>query len=142
MIPYRCGEGHSGIVKLLLERGADPNVEDRWGRSPLDDAMEGHHQKCAALLQQYGAIQGKRPKLSHADDMMDSSQKRSINNMKIDFQELQLIDRIGAGAFGEIYKCRYVLNVFLLEVFFLFFMVGYSLFPLKMERYSGGGQDY
>ncbi len=29
-------EGHVGVVKLLLEYGADPTVEDKDGRTPLD----------------------------------------------------------------------------------------------------------
>ena len=28
------------VVKFLLEKGADVNVLDRWGVSPLDDARE------------------------------------------------------------------------------------------------------
>jgi len=31
-----AGEGHTDVVQLLCERGADVNSEDRWGGRPLD----------------------------------------------------------------------------------------------------------
>ena len=31
-----AGEGHAGVVQLLCERGANVNIEDRWGGRPLD----------------------------------------------------------------------------------------------------------
>ena len=27
--------GHKDAVKILLDRGADPNIEDSWGETPL-----------------------------------------------------------------------------------------------------------
>lgn len=33
-------EGHLEIVRMLCEAGADVCVQDRWGRSPLDDARK------------------------------------------------------------------------------------------------------
>lgn len=35
-----ANEGHLEIVKMLIEAGADACVQDRWGRSPLDDARK------------------------------------------------------------------------------------------------------
>ena len=32
--------------------------EDRWGRTPLDDAVSGLHDKCSKFLQQQGATRG------------------------------------------------------------------------------------
>ena len=31
-----AGEGHADVVQLLCERGANVNIEDRWGGRPLD----------------------------------------------------------------------------------------------------------
>lgn len=31
-----AGEGHADVIQLLCERGANVNVEDRWGGRPLD----------------------------------------------------------------------------------------------------------
>jgi serine/threonine protein kinase len=38
---------------------------------------------------------------------LDKSTRRQLDNLKINFEELEMIDRVGAGAFGEIYKCRW-----------------------------------
>ena len=42
-----------------------------------------------------------------ATSILDGSTQRQLDNLKINFKELEMIDRIGAGAFGEIYKCRW-----------------------------------
>jgi len=86
--------------------GADPNCEDRWHRRPLDDALAGQHEECQRVLIKYGAQQSTTKAASF--DELGASGRRSVDNMKVNFDELELIDRIGAGAFGEIYKCRYV----------------------------------
>lgn len=93
------------IVKVLCDMGADVNCEDRWHRRPLDDAMSGGHEECARVLESYGAKRSTTKAASFSE--LDESGKRSVDNMKVDFSEMELIDRIGAGAFGEIYKCRW-----------------------------------
>lgn len=37
--------------QVLLERGADPTIADRHGRTPLDLARQFHLQECARLLE-------------------------------------------------------------------------------------------
>jgi ankyrin repeat protein len=101
-----AGEGHAKIVKYLCEAGAEVNVEDRWSTRPLDDAIQGGHQDCAKILRSFGAAEGKERKLM-SENNLDQSSKRQAENLKIDFEELEMIDKIGAGAFGEIYKCRW-----------------------------------
>jgi serine/threonine protein kinase/ankyrin repeat protein len=106
------GEGHASIVLALCEAGADPNVEDRWKRRPLDDAFaggtDGAYEECVAILQRFGAARGlQRSTTSNVNLELDKSSKRQSDNLKINFGELEMIDRIGAGAFGEIYKCRW-----------------------------------
>lgn len=44
--------GNTEVVKLLLERGANRQVKDTWGMSPLDLAMLNHHSDCEQLLSQ------------------------------------------------------------------------------------------
>ncbi len=41
------------------------------------------------------------------DDSGNQTKIKEDKNLKVEFSELQMIDKIGAGAFGEIYKCRW-----------------------------------
>ena len=44
-------------VSFLLGQGADPCAEDRWGQSPLDDAIRGgtlYHRYCSKLIYMHG----------------------------------------------------------------------------------------
>ena len=93
----------------MLEKGANANVVDCHGRSPLDDALDGEHQGCIVLLETHGAIlhANKHTTKQIADvGLDDTAAKHANSNMEIDFDELEMIDRIGVGSFGEIYKCR------------------------------------
>lgn len=45
----------SSIVRLLLEHGADPNVEDRHGDTTVHVAARGGRSSCLKVLLDYGA---------------------------------------------------------------------------------------
>ena len=96
------GEGHTIIAEYLCKAGANVNAEDRWGGRPLDDALRFKHADCIQILESYGARSGSvhETTVTQTISMMDPS-------MNIDFAEIEMIERIGAGAFGEIYKCRW-----------------------------------
>lgn len=47
-----CVEGHLEIVQILLDAGADTEVEDRWGRSPLEEAEAGGWKEIVDILKQ------------------------------------------------------------------------------------------
>ena len=53
-----ASEGIAPIVEFLLEKGADVNVEDRWGGTPLRDALREGHKKVAKLLHSRGGNLG------------------------------------------------------------------------------------
>jgi serine/threonine protein kinase len=99
-----AGEGHDVIVQVLCEAGANANTEDRWGGRPLDDADRSKHANCVKILKQFGATRGSRQGGMLGDS---SGRRREVANLEVDFGELEMIDRIGQGSFGEIYKCRW-----------------------------------
>jgi len=47
-----AGGGHLDVVKYLIDSGADVNVTDRWGATPLNDAKDV---KVIDYLVQHGA---------------------------------------------------------------------------------------
>ena len=53
---------HAGTLKLLLEKGADPNVADTDGERPLDWAMHRLDQAKIDLLKEHGATAGTTPR--------------------------------------------------------------------------------
>jgi ankyrin repeat protein len=50
------------LVKLLLEKGADPNAEDADGERPLDWALYRADREKIAVLEQHGAARGHGPR--------------------------------------------------------------------------------
>lgn len=99
-----AGEGHVGVVTLLCMAKANPNAEDRWGGRPLDDAERNQHKEAVKVLKSFGAKSGgMMSHVSHSDD----SHAFEDDNLLVDYESLDIIERIGAGAFGEIYKCRW-----------------------------------
>ncbi len=111
-----AGGGHADVVQFLCNQGANVNVEDQWGGRPIDDALEKGHEKVVEILRKYGA----KTKAGTSSRMMSyNSEFGSVTtaihdsmivedpNFSVDFSELEMIERIGSGAFGEIYKCRW-----------------------------------
>jgi ankyrin repeat protein len=47
--------GHKDIVELLLTKGADINIKDRQGQTPLQIAQEKGHTEIADLLKKRGS---------------------------------------------------------------------------------------
>ena len=110
-------EGHYDIVDYLCKHGADVNVADRWGGHPLDDAIQKGNKRVEELLRKYGAKTAAASS-SHSTRNLDpnrmsmngstySEMEQMEQDLRVDFQELDMIERIGSGAFGEIYKCRW-----------------------------------
>lgn len=50
-----CCLGHYEVAKLLLEAQADPHARDRFGGTPLDDAVRHGHTQLQSLLRGRGA---------------------------------------------------------------------------------------
>ena len=47
--------GHDAVVRLLLEKGATPNLKDANGASAVDWASQGGHEAIATVLTKAGA---------------------------------------------------------------------------------------
>lgn len=54
-----AAEGHVDALRFLLDHHVSPNVPDRWGGLPLDDAELAGHHEAAELLRAKGALRGK-----------------------------------------------------------------------------------
>ncbi|KAJ0461611.1 putative protein kinase TKL-Pl-5 family [Helianthus annuus] len=89
-------EGCTEIVLLLLEKGADVNSTDRWGRTPLSDARGVGHMEICKILEAHGGI----------DPVLADSQTPCY---LIDYTEVTLKGAIliGEGAYGEVYKVKW-----------------------------------
>ena len=54
-IHLAASEGHEEVVRYFIERRVDINPKDRWGGTPLADAMRGNHTAVIELLEKNGA---------------------------------------------------------------------------------------
>lgn len=55
LLHLACRNGDIGMVELLLQYGAQVNVVNSWGRSPLHECTASGHSACAKLLLSRGA---------------------------------------------------------------------------------------
>mmetsp|Transcript_26936 Transcript_26936/g.56417 ORF Transcript_26936/g.56417 Transcript_26936/m.56417 type:complete len:625 (-) Transcript_26936:390-2264(-) len=99
-----AGEGNVEIVQLLCKYKANVNTKDRWGNHPLDDALRSNSEESARVLREYDAVRG----LAQGDSDDDSTARsRETANLQVNFDELEMVEKIGKGSFGEIYRCRW-----------------------------------
>ncbi|KAB2597673.1 seven transmembrane domain-containing tyrosine-protein kinase 1-like [Pyrus ussuriensis x Pyrus communis] len=89
-------EGHTEIVLLLLQKGADVNSTDRWGRTPLSDARSLSQEAICKILEAKGGI----------DPVGLDSQLPcyEVNHTEVNMDEAALI---GEGSYVEIYVVRW-----------------------------------
>ena len=53
-----AAEGHTVIVAYLISRKVNVNCEDRWGNTPLREALRSNHTECVKSLKAAGATMG------------------------------------------------------------------------------------
>lgn len=61
-------EGHNEVVVLLLANKADPNIRDRWGQLPLQNARRHRHKDVIATLKAAVEEDGHEMEFSSDDD--------------------------------------------------------------------------
>ncbi|GFH43796.1 hypothetical protein CTEN210_00269 [Chaetoceros tenuissimus] len=96
--------GHVMVCRFLISKGANVNVVDNWNCRPLDDAIRMSRVAVIKLLKENGADVGTG---KHLDDSGKGRQSQDEKNLKVEFSELVVVDKIGSGAFGEIFKCKW-----------------------------------
>ncbi|KAJ0682665.1 putative protein kinase TKL-Pl-5 family [Helianthus annuus] len=106
-------EGCTEIVLLLLEKGADVNSTDRWGRTPLSDARGVGHTEICKILEAHGGID---PVLHFL--LLKNSQLKCLTlksnlllskfKMANTYVQDYLVDlKSQTGAYGEVYKVKW-----------------------------------
>lgn len=100
-----AGNNEIAVLSYLLKNGADPNAIDRWGCRPLDEAHRIKSDEIRVLLLKCNAVRGSIHPSSHADSKSNSVEQDP--DFAVEFSELEILDKIGDGAFGAIYKCKW-----------------------------------
>jgi hypothetical protein len=107
-------EGHTEVLKLLVEAGANVHVADRWDVTPIDEALRKGHHATARELERVGAKpnldeDGHRPMSAKRSgrDGANPSPPTVPSSMMVDWNDVQVLEKIGSGAFGDIFKCRW-----------------------------------
>jgi len=105
-----AGEGRLEVVEILCDAGADVNVKDRWGNTPLDDAMtaKANSAECVDLLEHYGAKSGSTEICSTKEALLDVMQqygKVRDGDLTMDWQDVSdLLRGIGEEPTEELVK--------------------------------------
>ncbi|XP_042757775.1 integrin-linked protein kinase 1 isoform X5 [Lactuca sativa] len=93
-------EGCTEIILLLLEKGADVNSTDRWGRTPLSDARSLGHLEICKILEAHGGL----------DPVIYVGLDSQTPCYQIHYTEVRMKESIligEQGAYGEVYKVKW-----------------------------------
>ncbi|GBG34800.1 Protein kinase, putative [Hondaea fermentalgiana] len=93
--------GLLGMLQLLSEVGADLNALDRWGGTPLDDAIVEKNEECVAFLKSQGCKTGKRRLITNDDTAAEVDEERRVMS-----PESSLAKFLHAAAAGDIDTVR------------------------------------
>jgi len=109
-----AAEGYAHIVDFLLSRGANPNIKDRWGATPLQDAVNNKHDTVttvfnniqtgeAAHLILIGSID-KYPKEQEDDSLLDSGDgaPAGVGKEEVSLSTRELCAAAAAGDLTEV----------------------------------------
>ncbi|XP_062160699.1 integrin-linked protein kinase 1 isoform X1 [Alnus glutinosa] len=80
-------QGLADVVSLLLDRGAEVDVKDNWGSTPLADAIYYKNHESIKLLEKHGA----KPLMAP----MHVNHAREVPEYEIDPKEIDFTDSVG-----------------------------------------------
>jgi len=115
-----AAEGCYAVVQwLLYDAHAKPNAIDRFGRTPLEDAVRGDHGEVVNLLVAAGAkvrassgalIDLQTTQLARYASNVETSYEpeASAPNWEIDPATLEIGPKVGQGEFGSVHKARWL----------------------------------
>ena len=128
-----AAEGHEKIVEFLLLAQADPNCKDRWGGTPLQDALSGGHISTAYMLKAKGA---EVPESFGAGAVCEAAGKGDV-------PKLRMLHSFGQSLDVGDYDDRYALHLASAEgrVLAVSFLLGISSDPNVEDRWNGTPMD-
>lgn len=106
-IHLAAAEGQTLIVKFLITKGVNVNCEDRFGNTPLREALRGNHTEIAKMLRDAGA------KMGQASAEIDNEVMRCAASN--DFVKLGQLLESGASANCKDYDGRTPLHIAVAE---------------------------
>ena len=103
-----CSEGHERAAALLIAAGAKLDAEDRWGNRPADDAHRKGFAKLEAMLMAAGAPPlGESGADFSSPHSSNSGVLSTLDALAVEWGDVTMLEKIGSGAFGDIWKCRW-----------------------------------
>ena len=84
LLHVACEDGYFGLLELLLEYGADPNLEDNDGDTPIDYAISRNYEDYQQILKEHGAIvRDRQPVVERNWQLIDEGQEqvRAVRTM-------------------------------------------------------------
>lgn len=123
-----CSDGHEAVAALLLRAGAPLAAADRWGNRPSDDARRKGFAKLEEMLRAAGApmpdpaeASSQPPGLGPTAEggargaasgggvgaALLGEERALFDPLAVEWEDVQRIEKIGSGAFGDIFKCRW-----------------------------------
>jgi len=99
-----CSEGQMQVVSALLAAGANVNAQDRWGCRPVDDARHKSNRACEELCIAAGSV-ATSPLSPHS--ARGPTGEGIDDALHVEWADVVQLEKIGAGAFGDIWKCRW-----------------------------------
>lgn len=72
-------EGNLKVVECLVQEGADVNVKDRWGQTPMQEAINNNHSHVTEFLAKHNAVLDYQ---NPADHLCTAASKGDVERLK------------------------------------------------------------